>query len=121
MNENTEKYYDIIFPISNYCLNLCYQKLNLREYRNCYVTCMSFLDKKLELVEKNLQIVENIMQDKMHLVNNLEKRTIQTNPEKNNNQKNKYIFEDYYYQSNLDHDVGKPSKSEVGSLFGRNK
>jgi hypothetical protein len=113
MNENIEKYSEIVFRISNYCLNMCYEKKNLREYRNCFVTCISYMDKKLELIEKNLEIVDNIMQDKIDYTAIKDNKTnFQDQIYKNSSSrlKSKYIFEDYYYLANPEHDVGKPKK-----------
>jgi len=118
-----ETYIENTFKNMNYCFKTCYETKNLSLYKECITKCESFRNKKLEFINNYLDQIDSLITGKE--TNNKEFENVKflnNQVSKPNYLIDKYIFKDYYYQSNEHHDVGVPSpKASVGSLFGRNK
>lgn len=123
LKENYDNLINTLLLSGQYCLNLCFPKKDLKEFKNCFVECESFKQKKSQSIKYYYDQIENLIQGKdIPLINNQQNINIDLENYNSGHLQNKYVFEDYYYQSSSEHDVGTPNvKSGVGSLFGRNK
>jgi hypothetical protein len=123
LKENYDNLINTLLLNGEYCLNLCYPKKDLNEFRTCFVECESFKKKKIQSINHYYEQIEYLIQGKdIPSMNNQNDLDIDIENYNSGHLQNKYVFDDYYYQSSSTHDVGTPNtKSSVGSLFGRNK
>ena len=112
MNESFDKSLETIFLNGNYCINMCFKKRDLREYKFCFNSCQSFLSKKWEYVDNYLVQIENIIDGRDGKVNSQAEYKQEGTSINRSSLKNKYVLDDYYYQSSPLHDVGVPNQKQ---------
>ena len=96
-----------------YCFNTCYEKNNLSLYKDCIIRCQSFRNKKLEFIDYYLDQIESLISGKESIIK--ARGEVEDTYNRDNNKKyliDKYIFKDYYYQSNPMHEVGVPNTND---------
>lgn len=108
MNGNSIKIFESLLSLNNYCTKLCFEKRNLNEFKDCLCICKNSLELKIQAINNNIDSFYKLVEGRY-----IDRNTENTYKTSKKSFVNKYIYEDYYYLTSPDYDIGKPSEKEV--------